>query len=596
MANAQRLQLGDILVQKKVITTEQLNRALKSQKQFGGLLGQALVKLGFCTDDQIAIAIASQLGIPYASRENALLKVEKNQGLDKILTEKFARDNMVLPLFLDVEDGRLAVAMCNPDNLMVLENIKVMTGYEISPFITTQVQILKAIDEFYLGMTSDGNTLIDRAMQRADDDRKGEGDGVTTAEVDTSGARLDLDKVLSTASGTGAVAVDYVNAVLKQAISERTSDIHLESFDERVVLRFRIDGVLFERTPPTPAMYAALVSRIKILSKLDIAERRLPQDGEFSMKVQSRIVDVRVSICPTAFGEKVVLRILDKGAVNLDVTSLGFEAKQREDFLTAAQYPHGLLFLTGPTGSGKTTTLYAVLNTIKTPEKNFMTIEDPVEIKLEGINQVQVRAKIGLTFASALRSFLRQDPDVILVGEVRDQETAETCLRASLTGHLVLSTLHTNSALEAVIRLIDLGIEPFLLSSSLALVAAQRLVRILCPACKVRAKPDPKQLDVCLKECALPQPPAPSSVFFFDAKGCPECAGTGYRGRKGIYEVFLISPEMRDIIYRHGADLNRLKESAARSGMWNLRASGWRKVLQGLTTPDEVLSVTLGDY
>src|SRR5581483_770122 len=232
---------------------------------------------------------------------------------------------------------------------------------------------------------------------------------------------------------------------------------------------FRIDGVLFERTPPMVAMYNALVSRIKILAKLDIAERRLPQDGEFSMKVQSRIVDVRVSICPTAFGEKVVLRILDKGAVNLDVTSLGFEQRQREDFLTAAQYPHGLLFLTGPTGSGKTTTLYAVLNTIKTPEKNFMTIEDPVEIKMEGLNQVQVRANIGLTFAAALRSFLRQDPDVILVGEVRDQETAQTCLRAALTGHLVLSTLHTNDAMSTVVRLIDLGIEPFLLSSSLCL-------------------------------------------------------------------------------------------------------------------------------
>ena len=589
MANAQRLQLGDILVQKKVISQEQLNRALKQQKQLGGLLGHALVKLGFCTEEEIAKAVASQLGVPYACRENGLLKVEKGQGLDKIVTEKFARDNMVLPLFLD--ETKLAVAMASPDNLMVLENIKVMTGYETQPFIATQAQILKAIDEFYLGVSSPGGTLIDRAMQAAED-HEVEQDGAVS-EVDTSGARLDLDKVLSAASG--AQVVDYVNAVLKQAISERTSDIHFENFDDRVILRFRIDGVLFERTPPNSTMYAALVSRIKILSKLDIAERRLPQDGEFSMKVQGRIVDVRVSICPTAFGEKVVLRILDKGAVNLDVTSLGFEPRQREDFLTAAQYPHGLLFLTGPTGSGKTTTLYAVLNTIKTPEKNFMTIEDPVEIKLEGINQVQVRAKIGLTFASALRSFLRQDPDVILVGEVRDQETAETCLRASLTGHLVLSTLHTNSALEAVIRLIDLGIEPFLLSSSLALVAAQRLVRILCPICKVKAKPDPKVIDICLKECQLAQAPPVNSIVFYDAKGCSECSGTGYKGRKGIYEVYLISPEMREIIYRHGADLNRLKDAAQRAGMWNLRASGWRKVLQGLTTPEEVLSVTLGE-
>jgi type IV pilus assembly protein PilB len=313
------------------------------------------------------------------------------------------------------------------------------------------------------------------------------------------------------------------------------------------------------------------------------------------MKIQDRIVDVRVAICPTVFGEKVVLRILDKGAVNLDVDLLGFEARQKEDFLKAATYPHGLIFLTGPTGSGKTTTLSAVLNTIKTPEKNFMTIEDPVEIKLDGVNQVQVKSQIGLTFASALRSFLRQDPDVILVGEVRDQETAQTCLRASLTGHLVLSTLHTNSALEAVIRLIDLGVEPFLLSSSLALVAAQRLVRVICESCKSPVKPDPAVLETCLKESHMTETARPSDIVFYRGKGCERCTGSGYLGRKGIFEVFLISSEMREIIYRHGADLTKLKEAAQRAGMWNLRASGWRKVLKGVTTPDEVVSATLGE-
>ena len=413
-------------------------------------------------------------------------------------------------------------------------------------------------------------------------------------EVDTSDARLDLDKTISAAKGTQIVG--FVNAVLKQAIGERASDIHLENYDQRVILRFRIDGVLFERTPPLKDMFGAIVSRIKILSRLDIAERRLPQDGEFSMKIQNRIVDVRVSICPTVFGEKVVLRILDKGAVNLDVNTLGFEPRQKEDFFKAALYPHGLIFLTGPTGSGKTTTLSAVLNTIKTPEKNFMTIEDPVEIKLEGINQVQVKTQIGLTFASALRSFLRQDPDVILVGEVRDQETAQTCLRASLTGHLVLSTLHTNSALEAVIRLIDLGVEPFLLSSSLALVAAQRLVRILCGACKRPVKPDPEILDVCLRESLLAETPRREDIVFYEGKGCERCSGSGFLGRKGIFEVYLLSPDMREIIYRHGADLTKLREAAQQGGMWNLRASGWRKVLQGLTTPEEVLSATMGEY
>lgn len=585
MANTQKLNIGDILVQNGVITQEQLAKALRAQNQFGGSLTNALAKLGFATEEAIVLATSKQLNIPYASKANKLLRVEKNQGLEKIVGEKFARENIVLPLFQD--DKVLAVAMSDPDNLLILENLKLMTGCEIAPWISTRAEILKAIDEFYSGTTSG---LIDRAMEASDS----AADGVSSVEVDTSGARLDLDRMVSAAKGTQVVS--FVNAVLKQAISERASDIHLENYDQRVVLRFRIDGVLFERTPPLRGMFDAMVSRVKILSRLDIAERRLPQDGEFSMKIQDRIVDVRVSICPTVFGEKVVLRILDKGAVNLDVDALGFEQRQKEDFLKAATFPHGLIFLTGPTGSGKTTTLSAVLNTIKTPEKNFMTIEDPVEIKIEGINQVQVKTQIGLTFASALRSFLRQDPDVILVGEVRDKETAETCLRASLTGHLVLSTLHTNSALEAVIRLIDLGIEPFLLSSSLALTAAQRLVRVLCTSCKKPFKPSSELLDTCFRESLLTELPDRNGVVFYEAKGCDRCSNSGFLGRKGIYEVYLLSDEMREIIYRHGADLTRLKDAAQKSGMWNLRASGWRKVLQGMTTPEEVLSATVGEH
>jgi type IV pilus assembly protein PilB len=497
----------------------------------------------------------------------------------------------VVPLFLD--EKVLAVAMADPDNLLTLDNLKLMTGLEIQPFVATKTQILKVIDEFY---QQGGTSMIETQMEKsaaAEEAAGGGGDDVQ--EVASDEGRLDLDQAISGAQEAKVVAL--VNAILKQAISERCSDIHIESFDERVQLRFRIDGVLYERMAPPKAAFNAVVSRLKILSKLDIAERRLPQDGTFSIKVQNRPIDLRVSICPTVYGEKVVMRILDKGAVELNIDKIGFEPRQKEDFLTAAHQPHGLIFLTGPTGSGKTTTLYSVLNTIKTPELNFMTIEDPVEIKMDGLNQVMVRANIGLTFAAALRSFLRQDPDVILVGEVRDQETAQTCLRAALTGHLVLSTLHTNDAMSTVVRLIDLGIEPFMLSSSLALAAAQRLVRILCVACKKPYKPGGKELELCLKESMLGNAaPAPESIVFYQARGCDKCARTGYTGRRAIYEIYRMVPEMREVIYKYGGDVARLREIAFKLGMWDLRASGWRKVLMGLTTPEEVLSVTAAEH
>ncbi|MBI5629463.1 MAG: Flp pilus assembly complex ATPase component TadA [Elusimicrobia bacterium] len=580
---SQKLQLADILVASNVITEDQRQRAAKTAAQSKCLFGEAVVKLGFAKEEDIAVAFSKQLGIPYASRENRILKVEKNQNLEKVITEDYAREHLALPLFLD--DKLLAVAMADPDNVLTLDNLRLLTGLEIQPFVATKTQILKAIDDFY---QAGGTALIETTMNAP----SGTPDS-DVQEAESSDIRLDLDQASVGIKSEQVVAL--VNAVIKQAISERTSDIHLESYDERVILRFRIDGILYERLPPPKKVFMAVVSRIKILSKLDIAERRLPQDGTFSIKLQNRPIDLRVSICPTVYGEKVVLRILDKGAVELDIEKIGFEAKQKEDFLTAAKMPHGLIFLTGPTGSGKTTTLYAVLNTIKTSELNFMTVEDPVEIKLEGINQVQVRSNIGLTFASALRSFLRQDPDVILVGEVRDQETAQTCLRAALTGHLVLSTLHTNDALSCVVRLIDLGIEPFLLSNSLALAAAQRLVRLLCPHCKKPYKPDKQAVETCIKESLLEHPPDPDSVVFYQPRGCDHCARTGFVGRKAIYEVYRINPEMREIIYRYGGDLARLKEVAVKAGMWSIRASGWRKVLKGLTTPEEVMAVTTAD-
>ena len=564
------------------LDAEQVKRAQLYAKQNNVSVAEAIVKFGFASEEQVTVALSKHFSVPYASKENGILVPEREQNLQEIIPEKFARENMVIPLF--VEDDELAVAVLDPTNVFLLENIKMMSGKQVQPFIASKSQMLRVIDSFY-----SNTNLLEEVMNEA---VKPNLDVAATAEsdeeVDVSGF-LDLDKI----SPNSSQYVKQVNAILRQAISERASDIHLELFDERVSLRFRIDGSLYERTAPAKESVSAIISRIKILSKLDIAEKRLPQDGSFTIRYQNRSIEVRVSVCPAVYGEKLVLRVLDKGTGEMNIDRLGFEPDQKKAFLEAANLPHGLIFLTGPTGSGKSTTLNAVLTTIRTPALNFMTLEDPVEYKLAGISQVQVKPAIGLTFAAGLRSFLRQDPDVILVGEVRDNETAEACLKAALTGHLVLSTLHTNDALGAVPRLIDMGMEPFLLASSLALVAAQRLVRILCPYCKVPHIPDPAMLARIIQEGHL-NPRDQNSWTFFKSVGCPKCFGTGFIGRRAIYEVYRMTEEMRTIIYKT-QDLVELKRAAVRSGALNLRANGWHKVIRGLTTVDEILSITTTD-
>lgn len=574
-------QLSEILVEQGTLNEDQVKRAMLFSKQNNVTFAEAVIKFGFASEEKVTAALSKHFAVPYASKENGILVPEKEQNLQDIIPEKFARENMVIPLF--VEDDSLAVAVLDPTNVFLLENIKMMSGKQVQPFLASKSQLLNVIDTFY-----SNKNLLEEVMNEAAKPQVEVSGEESDDDVDVSGF-LDLDKVSPSASQY----VKQVNAILRQAITERTSDIHLELFDARVSLRFRIDGSLYERTAPAKESVNAIISRIKILSKLDIAEKRLPQDGSFTIRYQNRSIEVRVSVCPTVYGEKLVLRILDKGTSEMNVDKLGFEPDQKKAFLEAANLPHGLIFLTGPTGSGKSTTLNAVLTTIRTPELNFMTLEDPVEYKLAGISQVQVKPAIGLTFAAGLRSFLRQDPDVILVGEVRDNETAEACLKAALTGHLVLSTLHTNEALGAVPRLIDMGMEPFLLASSLALVAAQRLVRILCPYCKVPHIPDPATLQRIIKEGHL-NPNDQNSWTFFKSVGCPKCFGTGFMGRRAIYEVYRMTEEMRNIIYKT-QDLVELKRAAERSGSLNLRANGWHKVIRGQTTVDEILSITTSD-
>lgn len=579
--------LAEILKESGKVSEDDLSRASLHSQQNNVSLQDSLMSLGILKEEDITGAIAKQLSVPYASRENGILQPEKDQNLTDYINEKYARENLVLPLF--AEGPSLAVAMSDPSNVFLIDNLKMMTGMEIQPFIASKSQLLSVLDEFY----TNKNILEEVISEKMEEEINAVASGPqeNLAELVSAEGKLDLDKEVG--SGPGMHYVKMVNAILRQAMTERASDIHLELFDERVSLRFRIDGSLYERTSPPKDAVAAIISRIKILSKLDIAERRLPQDGSFAVKFHNRTVELRVSVCPTVFGEKLVLRILDKGSGDLNIDKLGFEPKQKKDFLEAAALPHGLIFLTGPTGSGKTTTLNAVLSTIKTTELNYMTLEDPVEYKLAGISQVQVKPQIGLTFAAGLRSFLRQDPDVILVGEVRDSETAESCLKAALTGHLVLSTLHTNEAIGAVPRMIDMGVEPFLLASSLACVAAQRLVRVLCPYCKVPYLPSPAQIDQALAESKLPARDK-STWTFFKSSGCPKCANTGYQGRKAIYEVFKINEEMRNTIY-NTRDLIELKKAALSTGAWTLRASAWRKAVKGLTSVEEVLAVTTAD-
>lgn len=559
--------LIQLLLDRGLLAEEDLREVHQALVQSNAPIEVALAQAHIATEREIAQAYADHLRLPVVSEETPLAVTRE---LAELVGERVCREKFVVPL--SREDGTLEVAFANPTDLDTLEQMQLLTGLVIRPVVAPHGAIEAALGELF------GNrdfvkeiTTEARSFQKVS----------IAEEAETIEEVVDLDRPVP--KGRDGHVIRLVNHILSMAVKNRASDIHIEPFEESVKVRMRIDGRLQEVSPPPKAMYIPAISRLKILAKMDIAERRVPQDGAIALTVTNKRVDLRVNTIPTVYGEKMVLRVLSKGAIPLDLTDLGFSAKQGKNFKIAADSPHGLLLVTGPTGSGKSTTLYSVLNLLNKPDVNIVTVEDPVEYKFEGLNQVHVRPQVGLTFASALRAFLRQDPDVIMVGEVRDQETAQICLRAALTGHMVLSTLHTNDALAAVNRLVDMGVERFLLASALRVLEAQRLVRKLCVECKESYALDAETAEKWELDAARQ---------YFRAKGCPACRGTGYSGRVGLFEVIRITPRLRDMIGA-GASLPELKAAVRGQDMKLLADAGLDKVREGVTSLEEVLSICL---
>jgi len=562
--------VGEILIKSGILSEEQLAKALEIQRGSTKRIGEILVELGLSSELDIAQALSKQLGIPFATSASGILNPAKGEGLEQIVSEEFARQHLILPLSKAMNS--LTVACVNPLDLITMDNLSRMSHCDIAPVVTTKADLEQGIERFY-----GSDSMLKEAIGASYDLSAGE-DAASGEEAES----LDLDRLRQAAEE--APVIRLVDLVVRQAIKERASDIHIEPFRGRISLRYRIDGVLCEISPPAKQFHAAIISRIKILCKLDIAQKRLPQDGSFTMSMEGRAIDFRVSTVPSVYGEKVVIRILDKSPSLLDLARLGFEDKALSAFRQAIRDPYGLVLITGPTGSGKSTTLYAALNEIYSPKKNILTIEDPVEFRLEGINQVQVKPSIGLTFAAGLRAFMRQDPDIIMVGETRDQETAEICVRASLTGHLVFTTLHTNDAPSAISRLVDIGIASYLLSSTISLVVAQRLLRKLCDKCREAYEP----LQEIRDRFRI------TEDLLYKSKGCEHCTNTGFRGRVGVYEVMLPNRDLRDEIAK-GAPSHVLKDLAVAGGMSTLWDEGLKKVRQGLISLEELESVILLD-
>lgn len=598
--------LGQILINSNIISEEQLKQALNLQKKEGGRLGTNLVKLGYITEEKLVSFLSKQYGVPAINLNDQRI----DPSVIKLVPYEIARKYLIIPIAR--VGATLTVAMADPSNVFAIDDVKFMTGYNVEVVVSSESSIMNAINTYYsrggdglITATKSTSQIIQAKDYTLSEEEAENTSTITIEEVPTVDVE-EFDKIVGTALDTIDAAEDkddaeiikeveapivkLVNGIFINAIKAGASDIHIEPYENSLRVRYRVDGVMHTTMSLPTKIKNALTSRIKIMSKLDIAERRLPQDGRIKLKLgRNREIDFRVSTLPTLFGEKTVLRILDKSNLQIDLTKLGFEKKQLDDFMDAIEKPYGMVLVTGPTGSGKTTTLYSALNHLNKPGINIMTAEDPVEYNFMGINQVQVREEIGLTFASALRSFLRQDPDIIMVGEIRDFETAEIAVKAALTGHLVLSTLHTNDAPSTISRLLNMGIEPFLVSSSVILILAQRLSRKICSQCKEEEKVSPQALI----KIGFSEEEA-NTIKCYRGKGCSACNNTGYKGRIALYEVMPISDEIRELILE-GASANEIKKTAVRLGMKTLRMSGLSKVKDGITSIEEVLRVTFGD-
>jgi len=559
--------LGDLLIREGLITKDQLEKALQEQKATGTRLGYSLVKMGFVQETEITKMLARQYRMPAVD----LARFEVDPKIVKMIPGDVALKHMVLPL---KREGRtLTVAMADPTNLGVIDDLKFITRYDIFPVIAGEYTLRSALDKYYEQV----DQQLDKLIEEIDADAASEELEVVKEEEEDQQPQAVADD---------APVVKLINAILTDAVKRGASDIHIEPFEHEIRVRYRIDGALSEVMKPPLKLKAALTSRIKIMSSLNIAERRVPQDGRIKLKMGKRVIDYRVSTCPVLFGEKIVMRILDKGNLTLDLSKFGFEPKAEGDLLKAILNPYGMVLVTGPTGSGKTTTLYSALSRVNQIDVNIMTAEDPVEYNLMGINQVLVRNEIGMTFAAALKAFLRQDPNIIMVGEIRDIETGGIAIKAALTGHLVLSTLHTNDAPSTITRMIDMGIEPFNVSSAVNLIVAQRLVRRICGNCKTEHTYLPEELKALGGDAKEFE-----GIKFFKGKGCDQCAGSGYKGRAGLYEVMSLSPELRRMILR-GASTAELQEQAVKEGMLTLRMDGLVKIKKGVTTLEEVVKET----
>jgi type IV pilus assembly protein PilB len=597
--------IGDLLLKEGLITREQLEKALVEQKQNGTRVGYNLIKLGYLNELDLTRMLARQFRMPAVD----LSKFEVDPRITKLVPADLALKHLVLPL---KRDGRtLTVAMADPTDLGVLDDLKFITRYDIFPVIAGEYTLRGAIDRYYDGADASlQNLLKDIDFGEADSDVE----LVEDKDEETNMAAL-------AAAIDDAPVVKLINGILTDAVKRGASDIHFECFEHELRVRYRIDGALQDIMKPPIKLRAALISRFKIMSQLNIAERRVPQDGRIKLKMGRKVIDFRVSTLPTLFGEKVVLRILDKGNLTLELEKFGIEPRAEQELMEAVMNPYGMVLVTGPTGSGKTTTLYSALSKINNEDVNIMTAEDPVEYNIHGINQVLVRNDVGMTFAAALKAFLRQDPNIIMVGEIRDLETGGIAIKAALTGHLVLSTLHTNTAPETVTRLMDMGLEPFNVASALNLVLAQRLVRRLCNNCKEKYVPDPEELraakltpEMTLRDMRYTQESidglraratkeaAPflasttldtqiADLPFFRGRGCDQCSGSGLKGRQGLYEVMAMSPQIRKLIMQN-AGAQEIKDAALENGMLTLRMDGLLKVMKGITSMEQVIRET----